>query len=299
MWSSVPCFAFSHRSFHSVSDVTAIWNTNAFFAYIIAVKLLDLKWEPKRLIAVVVATLGVVVVVYGGSTHTVPAKLPTEPSSAATATMRPAEPLIGDILTLFGSVGSGLYQVLYKKYASLPSDPDEVIPGHDTYTPLPDSEDRVEGVSEDTEDTTYPPPFGLHSNLLTSMIGVCTLLLLWIPIPLLHWTRIEPFSLPENLATVASIAGIALSGVMYNAGVMVSQPYMRICLANPRRSLQILLGVWGPIITSVGGLLTLVLVFLSDVIIHGATEAITVYRVLGSSAIVVAFGMLAYDMYQS
>ena len=58
-------------------------------------------------------------------------------------------------------------------------------------------------------------------------------------------------------------------------------------------SFQILLGVWGPVVTSVGNLLTIVLVFLSDIIFGGAVDTITIWSVLGSSAIVVAFGILA------
>ena len=60
--------------------------------------------------------------------------------------------------------------------------------------------------------------------------------------------------------------------------------------------LQVLLGVWGPIVTSVGSLLTIVLVFLSDTIFGDASETVTVWSVLGCGSIVVAFGILAYDM---
>ncbi len=44
-----------------------------------------------------------------------------------------------------------------------------------------------------------------------------------------------------------------------------------------------------------GGLLTIVLVFLSDVIL-GATDGITMWSIAVSTTIVVAFGILAYDM---
>jgi len=60
---------------------------------------------------------------------------------------------------------------------------------------------------------------------------------------------------------------------------------------------EILLGVWGPIITSVGNLLTIVLVFLSDVLIGGAAESVTVWSLVGSGVIIAAFGVLAYDMF--
>jgi drug/metabolite transporter (DMT)-like permease len=205
-----------------VSDVTAIWNTNAFFAYLITVKLFQLKWESKRLAAVSLATLGVIAVVYGGTvdppTHVTSPELK---SASVVSPKRPPAPLIGNLLTLIASFGYGLYQVLYKKYAALPSDPDELIAGDDVYTPLPNSEDPIDGAPIDAGDAVSPPPFGLHSNLLTSFIGVCTLLLLWIPIPLLHWAGIEPFTLPKSMWTVLAIAGIALSGVLFNSGMMV------------------------------------------------------------------------------
>ena len=54
--------------------------------------------------------------------------------------------------------------------------------------------------------------------------------------------------------------------------------------------------MWGPIVTSVGSLLTIVLVFVSDTIFGDAVDTVTVYSVLGCGAIVVAFGILAYDM---
>ena len=47
---------------------------------------------------------------------------------------------------------------------------------------------------------------------------------------------------------------------------------------------------------SVGNLLTIVLVFLSDTIFGGAADSVTVWSVLGCGSIVLAFGILAYDM---
>ena len=61
---------------------------------------------------------------------------------------------------------------------------------------------------------------------------------------------------------------------------------------------QILLGLWGPIVTSVGNLLTIVLVFISDIVFGGAVQTITVWSLLGSGGIIAAFGVLAYDMLQ-
>ena len=60
--------------------------------------------------------------------------------------------------------------------------------------------------------------------------------------------------------------------------------------------MQVLLGVWGPIVTSVGSLLTIVLVFISDAIFGGAVQTVTIWSVLGCGSIVFAFALLAYDM---
>ncbi|KAF7347850.1 hypothetical protein MVEN_01542600 [Mycena venus] len=261
----------------SVSDVTAIWNTNAFFAYLMTFRF---KWEPRKFFAVSLATVGVLIVVYGGSTA------PTNDDSSAVdkRTAGSVKPLVGDLLTLVASVGYALYQVLYKKYAALPSDPElvaeaaeyEHLPTSDLESP--DVQYEAPDVSLESDDAVYPPPFGLHPNLLTSAIGLCTMCVLWIFLPVLHHTGVEPFVLPSNFTITFTIVGIALSGVVFNAGFMV------------------LLGVWGPIITSVGNLLTIVLVFVSDVLFGAGVEAVTLGSVGGCSVIVAAFGVLAYDM---
>lgn len=203
----------------SVSDVTALWNTNAFFAYVFSVKLFQLKWEPRRLMAVVLATLGVAIVVYGGSTS--PKSVPEQAYSNLAAIIEPkaTSPLIGDILTLLASVIYGLYQVLYKKYVALPSDPELLSDG--LYEQIATSDDDYAGGVIASEDVVYPPPFGLHPNLFTSFIGLLTFIFLWIPLPLLHYFDIEHFSLPTDRATFFAIAGIAASGVLFNAGFMV------------------------------------------------------------------------------
>ncbi|KAH9950367.1 hypothetical protein B0H21DRAFT_532263 [Amylocystis lapponica] len=280
---------FAAVSLASVTDVTAIWNTNAFFAYILTVKIFKLSWHPKRLAAVVLATLGVMAVVYGGSS----APDPGDPSLegghhgalTALSVPRPSAPLIGDLLTLVASVGYGLYQVLYKMYAALPSDPE--MQGDIPYTPIATS---YEEITDDLEaplddafkaELIYPPPFALYPNFLTSAIGVCTFLFLWIPMPFLHYFGVVHFELPPNTFTVLVIAGIALGGVIFNAGFMV------------------LLGVWGPIVTSVGSLLTIVLVLLSDIVFGGAVGTVTLWSLGGSGIIMVAFAVLAYDMMQA
>ena len=176
--------------------------------------------------AVCLATLGVTAVVYGGTTT------PTKTGTTSGFVFKPTAPLFGDLLTLVASFAYGLYQVLYKVYATLPSDLEvtsegfyQEIPG----APIPDPEYDLGR----NQDAVCPPPFGFHPNLLTSLIGLFTFMLLWIPIPFLHYSGVEIFRLPPDFFTVLTIAGIALSGVVFNAGFMASylpchysQPYI-------------------------------------------------------------------------
>lgn len=203
--------------FHRLSDVTALWNTNAFFAYVLTVKLFKLKWEARRLISVVIATVGAALVVYGSSSASAVEDLHTAVPEKKLA-------LFGDLLTLVASVIYGVYQVLYKMYAAFPNQPDhfDPIPVDVAYEPIVDPMDDIAEIPiADKPDMVYPPPFGLYANTLTTAIGVCTFVLLWIPIPILHYFGLETFRLPTDIKTVTVIAGIALSGVAFNAGLMV------------------------------------------------------------------------------
>lgn len=188
------------------------------------VKLFKLQWDRKRLFAVVIATLGVMAVIYGGSSTNSDLK---ELSIDLPPLKKYAAPLIGDLMTFAASLGYAAYQVLYKRNATLPSDPEHEGP---FYNQVSASDDSI-SVSSDaldperplsiSESTIYPPAFGLHPNLLSSLAGLVTLLVLWIPIPILHYFGTEKFQLPPDFRTAVAIGGIALSGVFFNAGFMV------------------------------------------------------------------------------
>jgi drug/metabolite transporter (DMT)-like permease len=194
---------------------------------VITVKLFKLQWDSKRLFAVILATIGVMAVIYGGSSAD------ADPDTAELAVNIPvlkkySSPLIGDLLTLVASVGYALYQVLYKRYATLPSDPEheegplynQILTSEESLSMRQDSVDP-EAVGLVPESTVLPPPFGLHPNLLTTLAGLVTLAVLWLPIPVLHYIGAEPFRLPPDFRTVFAIGGVALSGVFFNAGFMV------------------------------------------------------------------------------
>ncbi|KAK0387385.1 hypothetical protein NLU13_5697 [Sarocladium strictum] len=89
------------------SDLTAIYNCSAFFAYVFSVPILK---EPLRLdksIAVLIAIGGVLVVAYGDS---------GDNETDTTAGSR----FIGNVIIGVGSVLYGLYEVMYKRYACPP-----------------------------------------------------------------------------------------------------------------------------------------------------------------------------------
>ncbi|KAL7424916.1 hypothetical protein Q5752_000603 [Cryptotrichosporon argae] len=120
-----------------------------------------------------------------------------------------------------------------------------------------------------------PPPLppALHANFLTSCIGLATALLLWAPVPLLHWTGLERFTVPRG-AQWASMAAVCVGGSTYNAGLMV------------------LIGLWGPTTSSVANLLTIGLVALADAALLGAWPA--PHTLAGALLICAGFGALLY-----
>ncbi|KAF8516382.1 hypothetical protein JB92DRAFT_2788449 [Gautieria morchelliformis] len=270
-------------SLSSIGDVTALWNTNSFWVYVLTVWMYRMKWEFRKLGAVLLASIGVMLDVYGGSTSS------NIPGADALKSHHkgPTAPVVGDVLTLVASISYALYQVLYKRYAALPNDSEEVE-GDDNITPFAydslseASDSRTSLVSGqrrspgDENEETEKPPFGLYANFLTSCMGICTVLSLATGFPILHWLSVERFTLPPDSLTLWCVVAIAIAGVVFNSCFMI------------------LLGLWGPVLTSVGNLLTIVLVLLTDFLFNH--ESITLWSLLGSGMIVAAFGVLALDM---
>jgi hypothetical protein len=185
-----------------------------------------MKWEFRKLGAVLLASVGVMLDVYGGS------KSSNIPGADTLGSRRkgPTAPVIGDALTLVASISYASYQVFYKRYAALPNDSeddedDSVAPfAYESLSEASDSRpslvaDRHQS-SEDEE--KEKPPFGLYANFLTSCMGACTALSLAIGFPLLHWLSVERFRLPPDSITFWCVVAIALSGVFFNSCFMVS-----------------------------------------------------------------------------
>ena len=88
---------------------------------------------------------------------------------------------LGNLVIGVGSVLYGFYEVLYKKYACPPP---ETSPGRSM----------------------------IFANFYGTCIGLFTLLVLWIPLPILHITGLEKFEMPHGRA-----AWVLLISVFANA----------------------------------------------------------------------------------
>ncbi|KAK0652492.1 putative DUF6 domain protein [Cercophora newfieldiana] len=141
------------------SDLTAIYNCSAFFAYAFSVPLLKERLRLDKSAAVAIAIVGVLVVAYGDGK--------SGSSGDPAQDLDGAKRLLGNLIIGVGSVLYGLYEVLYKRYACPP-----------------------EGTSAGRG--------MIFANTFGSMIGCFTLFVLWIPLPILHVLGIEIFELPTG-----------------------------------------------------------------------------------------------------
>ncbi|KAL2364890.1 hypothetical protein RJZ56_002152 [Blastomyces dermatitidis] len=164
----------------TASDLTAIYNCSAFFAYAFSIPLLNDKLRFDKVFSVVVAIIGVLVVAYGPSSPP-----PENGGDAAQDAKDASSRALGNIIIGVGSILYGLYEVLYKRMACPP-----------------------EGTSTGRGVT--------FANTFASLIGAFTLFVLWIPLPVFHILGIETFELPRgqaaSLLLISVIANATFSG---------------------------------------------------------------------------------------
>ncbi|KAH8698509.1 putative DUF6 domain protein [Talaromyces proteolyticus] len=219
----------------TASDLTAIYNCSAFFAYAFSVPLLNDKLRFDKIFSVVVAIVGVLVVAYGDSG-------PGEGESKGSANNR----MLGNIIIGIGSVLYGLYEVLYKKLAC---PPEGTSPGRST----------------------------IFANLVGSMIGSFTLLVLWFPLPILHWLGLETFEWPRGEAAwmlcISVLANATFSG-----------------------SFLVLISLTSPVLSSVAALLTIFLVAIVDWMVTG--KPLSAAAIWGGILIIAAFLLLSFSTYR-
>lgn len=160
------------------SDLTAIYNCSAFFAYAFSIPLLNDKLRFDKVFSVGIAIVGVIIVAYGGG-HPDTGVPPSEADST-----KASNRTLGNLIIGAGSVLYGLYEVLYKKLACPP-----------------------EGTS--------PGRGIIFANTFASLIGAFTLLVLWIPLPILHMLGWEKFEWPQGeargLLFISTLANASMS----------------------------------------------------------------------------------------
>jgi drug/metabolite transporter (DMT)-like permease len=161
------------------SDLTAIYNCSAFFAYAFSIPLLGDKFRIDKAFSVLVAIIGVVIVAYGpgGDPAGVPDKAAVDKASNRA---------LGNVIIGVGSILYGLYEVLYKRLACPP-----------------------EGTS--------PGRGVIFANTVGSLIGCFTLLVLWIPLPFLHWIGWEKFEWPQGEAAYLLLISTLSNASMWNS----------------------------------------------------------------------------------
>ncbi|RVX73956.1 hypothetical protein B0A52_02846 [Exophiala mesophila] len=226
----------------SPSNLTAIYNCSAFFAYVFSIMLLNDKLRLDKALSVALAILGVLVVAYGDSDDTTPGPGTSNPGAEKGFGTK----LLGNIIIGIGSVAYGFYEVLYKRFACPP-----------------------EGCS--------PGRGMIFANTFGSMVGLFTLTVLWIPLPILHITGLEVFELPSREAA-GLLAISTLSNAVFSGSFLV------------------LMSLTSPVLSSVAALLTIFLVGITDWLITG--KPIGFWSLVGSGLIVVAFCMLSYATYR-
>lgn len=242
----------------SPSDLTAIYNCSAFFAYAFSVPLLKEKLRWDKSFAVILAIAGVLMIAYGdkGSKAVPPSDtaaigapaLGFDSGKATDVNPRPGEEakdrLLGNLVIGIGSVLYGLYEVLYKRLACPPSHP------------------------------VTPANHGMiFATLIGSLIGLFTLTVLWIPLPILHWTGLEPFELPTGEAARLLLISVG-------ANVVFSGSFL------------VLISLTSPVLSSVAALLTIFLVAFTDWMWTGTPLGPA--ALWGGGIIVVAFGVLSW-----
>ncbi|KAF2140650.1 uncharacterized protein K452DRAFT_230364 [Aplosporella prunicola CBS 121167] len=235
----------------TASDLTAIYNCSAFFAYAFSIPLLHERVRWGKVMAVAVAIAGVLVVAYGDKK---PKKHGSKSGGGTGGDTAPDDAeaqnrALGNLVIGVGSVLYGFYEVLYKKVAC---PPDGCSPGRGM----------------------------IFANTFGSLIGAFTLLILWIPIPLLHFSGLETFALPRGeqawMLMISVLANATFSG-----------------------SFLVLISLTSPVLSSVAALLTIFLVALLDQLLPPPLyQPLSAAGIVGGLLIIAAFLVLSWSTYK-
>lgn len=205
----------------TASDLTAIYNCSAFFAYAFSIPLLGDKIRFDKVFSVAVAIAGVLTVAYGDKAKD--GYVGSGPDGGIGGGDQAQNRTLGNIIIGIGSVLYGLYEVMYKKMACPP-----------------------EGCS--------PGRGMIFALLFGSLIGTFTLTVLWIPLPILHFTGYEVFEFPTG-----EQGWVLLISVIANASMAALIPlvhfYKQLTLMVAfSGSFLVLISLTSPVLSSVAAL---------------------------------------------
>jgi drug/metabolite transporter (DMT)-like permease len=251
----------------TASDLTAIYNCSAFFAYAFSIPLLRERVRLSKVVAVGIAIAGVLVVAYGGESAAKHGGKSGGGAGGPDHQPKANYRFLGNIIIGIGSVLYGFYEVLYKKVACPPED-------------------------------TSPGRGMIFANAFGSMIGLFTLTVLWIPLPILNWLGWETFVLPTGKQ-----ASILLVSVLANASksIVAVCPYFIVLtkMAVFSGSFLVLISLTSPVLSSVAALLTIFLVAIIDQLLPPPlNNPLTTAAVFGGSLIIFAFLLLSWSTYK-
>ncbi|KAF9584113.1 hypothetical protein BGW38_007533 [Lunasporangiospora selenospora] len=220
----------------SMANLTAIYNTACFFAYLFSVLLLREKIVLNKVIAVFLSLLGVGIIFLASRLHSNP------PDDDNKAQVVGKSSIVGDTVALVCAALYGFEEVMYKKYASV----------------------KIHSVT--------------FANTMTGLMGVLTLVFLWVPIPILHWAGYEIFELPK-VNEFLSILMIAVLGLVYNGCFMI------------------VVSMTNPVFAAVGVMATIPIVALTDWLLF--KEPIGWGNIAGGLCILIGFAILTRENHKS
>ncbi|KAJ1975873.1 hypothetical protein H4R34_004178 [Dimargaris verticillata] len=228
-------------SFTTMSKASAIYDTSCFFAYLFSILMLKDRIMASKVMAVAISIAGVMLMIMVNRRDPEPLT-PTTPQ-------RPdiAKPLrldagqrefVGDMISVLCACLIGLYQVVYKKYGTL----------HDYHSLL-------------------------FVDMMLALIGISTVVVFWLPLPILHWIHYEAFAWPSP-SVLGFVLLNALFGVIYNGAFMV------------------VLVLTSPLFASVGIMLTIPVIAAIDMVVGHQILAWNV--MVGGASILLGFAVLTY-----
>lgn len=217
----------------TAADLSAIYNSSAFFAYAFSIPILCERVRLDKVVAVVLSIIGVVVIAYG------------DRGSRGEDVAETGNRALGNLIIAVGAVLYGLYEVLYKKYGCPP----------DQYDPHRSI---------------------VFANAMATGLGLFTITVMWIPIPILHLLGWETFQFPPRSAALALVLSVAANFV-----------YSSCLLA--------MISLTSPVLSSVACLLSIFVVALVDTHITG--DSLSAAALIGGVLISVGFAVLSYATY--